>query len=75
MKQFMNDEDFLLESATARELFHDHAKSMPIFDFHCHLPPQEIAENRRFENLTDIWLRGDHYKWRAMRTNGVPEEK
>lgn len=71
----MNDEDFLLDTKTAQELYHDHAKAMPIFDFHCHLPTLEIAENRRFENITDIWLRGDHYKWRAMRTNGVGEDR
>ncbi len=65
--------DFLLDSATARTLFHEHAEGLPIFDYHCHLPPREIAENRRFENLTRIWLAGDHYKWRAMRANGVPE--
>ncbi|WP_455382698.1 glucuronate isomerase, partial [Salinispira pacifica] len=75
MKQFMNDDDFLLESEPARELYHDHAKSMPVFDFHCHLPPEDIAKNRMFSNITDIWLRGDHYKWRAERTNGVPEER
>jgi glucuronate isomerase len=72
MKEFLTD-DFLLETDTARVLYHDYAKSMPIFDYHCHLPPQQIAENKRFENLTQIWLYGDHYKWRAMRTNGVAE--
>lgn len=72
MKQFMND-DFLLNSETARELYHNHAKKMPIFDFHCHLPPREIAEDQRFENLGQIWLAGDHYKWRAMRTAGIDE--
>ncbi|MGM0674790.1 MAG: glucuronate isomerase [Spirochaetota bacterium] len=74
MKGFLTD-DFILETDTARRLYHDYAASMPIFDFHCHLPPQSIAEDRRYENLTDIWLRGDHYKWRAMRTNGVPERR
>jgi len=68
-------EDFLLHSDVARELYHDYAVKMPIFDFHCHLPPGEIAEDRQFANLTDIWLRGDHYKWRAMRTNGIDEER
>jgi glucuronate isomerase len=72
MKQFLTD-DFLLETDTARVLYHDHAKSIPIFDYHCHLPPRQIAENARFENLTQIWLYGDHYKWRAMRANGVNE--
>lgn len=72
MAQFMND-DFLLDTRYARRLYHDYAKSQPIFDYHCHLPPQQIAENYRFKNLCDIWLKGDHYKWRAMRTNGVAE--
>lgn len=67
-------EDFLLETESARRLYHDFASRMPIIDYHCHLPPKEIAENRQFENLTKIWLDGDHYKWRAMRTNGVPED-
>jgi glucuronate isomerase len=66
-------EDFLLHSDTAKALYHDCAAQMPIFDYHCHLPPRDIAENRRFENLTRIWLGGDHYKWRAMRANGVSE--
>jgi glucuronate isomerase len=72
MKSFL-DEDFLLNSAPAVELYHIHAKHMPIYDFHCHLPPQEIAEDRRYENLGLVWLGGDHYKWRAMRTNGIDE--
>lgn len=72
MKNFM-DEDFLLHSDTAKELYHDHAARMPIFDYHCHISPQEIAEDKRFDNMTAIWLNGDHYKWRAMRTNGVAE--
>jgi len=72
MKPFLT-EDFLLHSRSARILYHDFAKGMPIVDYHCHLPAQEIAENGNFENLTRIWLNGDHYKWRAMRTNGVPE--
>jgi glucuronate isomerase len=67
-------EDFLLETDAARELFHDHAKDLPIVDYHCHLPPQEVAEDRRFDNLSQIWLAGDHYKWRAMRSNGVSEK-
>ncbi|WP_227628549.1 glucuronate isomerase [Klebsiella pneumoniae] len=66
-------EDFLLDTEFARRLYHDYAKDQPIFDYHCHLPPQQVAENYRFKNLYDIWLKGDHYKWRAMRTNGVPE--
>lgn len=72
MSHFMS-EDFLLDTEFARRLFHDYAAHQPIFDYHCHLPPQQIAENTRFTNLYDIWLKGDHYKWRAMRANGVPE--
>ena len=67
------DENFLLQTETARRLYHEHAKDMPIIDYHCHLSPQDIANDRKFKNLTQIWLEGDHYKWRAMRTNGVPE--
>lgn len=67
-------EDYLLSTRTARRLYERHAVGQPIFDYHCHLPPAEIAGNRRFANLTQIWLGGDHYKWRAMRANGVPEE-
>ncbi len=67
-------EDFLLQSSAARRLYHDYAKELPIIDYHCHLPPGDIARNRRFANLWEIWLEGDHYKWRAMRTNGVSEE-
>lgn len=73
MKQFM-DENFLLQSKIAEKLYHDFAKDLPIIDYHCHLPPDEIAENKQFANLTKIWLDGDHYKWRAMRANGVAEE-
>lgn len=69
---FIHD-DFLLQSATARRLYHEHAEAQPILDYHCHLPPKDIAENRRFNNLFEIWLEGDHYKWRAMRANGVDE--
>jgi glucuronate isomerase len=72
-KNFLT-EDFLLSNETAKILYHEYAKDMPIFDYHCHLPPQDVAQNRRFENLTRIWLGGDHYKWRAMRTNGVAEQ-
>lgn len=67
------DADFLLRSPTAQKLYHDYAADMPIFDYHCHLSPEEIAQDRRFENIGQIWLAGDHYKWRAMRSNGVPE--
>lgn len=72
MKKFM-DENFLLHTETAQKLYHEHAAKMPIFDYHCHISPKEIAENKSFENITQIWLYGDHYKWRAMRTNGVDE--
>jgi glucuronate isomerase len=72
MRAFL-DEDFLLHTASSRRLFHEFAESLPIIDYHCHLPVAEIAQNTRFDNLTRIWLLGDHYKWRAMRTNGVPE--
>jgi glucuronate isomerase len=65
--------DFLLQTDTAKHLFHEHAEKMPIFDYHCHLPVQQIADDIQFKNLTQIWLYGDHYKWRAMRTNGVDE--
>lgn len=67
------DENFLLQTKTAQKLYHEHAKDMPIIDYHCHLSPEDIANDRKFDNLTQIWLEGDHYKWRAMRTNGVPE--
>jgi glucuronate isomerase len=66
-------ENFLLYSRTAVRLYHRFAEVEPIFDYHCHLPPRDIAENRQFKNLSEIWLEGDHYKWRAMRANGVPE--
>ncbi len=73
MKKFM-DENFLLQTETAKRLYHDHAAKMPIYDYHCHLSPKEIAEDKRYDNLGEIWLGGDHYKWRAMRTNGVAEK-
>lgn len=66
-------ENFLLQNDRAVELYHDYASDLPIIDYHCHLPPTQIADDHRFENLTQIWLYGDHYKWRAMRTAGVPE--
>jgi glucuronate isomerase len=71
-KIFITD-DFLLHSDTARALYHDFAKKQPIFDYHCHLSPKDIAEDRQFENLAQIWIEGDHYKYRAMRANGVDE--
>ncbi len=70
--EFMG-EDFLLYSEAARRLYHEYAREMPIFDYHCHLPPKDIAENRQFRNITELWLGGDHYKWRALRAAGVPE--
>ena len=73
MKPFM-DEDFLLSTPTARHLYHDVAAGMPILDYHCHIDPREIAEDRKFENITQVWLGGDHYKWRQMRSNGIGED-
>lgn len=73
MKKFLDD-NFLLHNSTAVKLYHDYAGSMPIIDYHCHLSPQEIYENKRYKNLTEIWLYGDHYKWRVMRANGVEEK-
>ncbi len=67
--------DFLLESEAARRLYHDHAAVMPICDYHSHLSPQEIADNRQFDNLAQLWLHGDHYKWRAMRAAGIDEHR
>src|SRR5215213_11974579 len=69
---FITD-DFLLQSGRARSLYHDYAEPEPILDYHCHLPPADVAANRRFANLFEIWLEGDHYKWRAMRANGIEE--
>ena len=73
MKDFLDD-NFILQNETAQKLFHEHAKNLPIIDYHCHLNPKDIAENRQFKNLTQIWLEGDHYKWRAIRANGIDEE-
>ncbi len=73
MKSFM-DENFLLQTETAVKLYHDYAKTMPVLDYHCHINPKEIAEDRHFENITQIWLGGDHYKWRFMRSCGVDEK-
>lgn len=72
MKQFMDD-NFVLQNETAEYLYHNHAKKLPIIDYHCHLDPKMIAEDYKFDNLGELWLGGDHYKWRAMRTNGVDE--
>ena len=68
------DDDFFLENESARTLFNEYAKDEPICDYHCHLPPEEVATNKRFGNLADIWLGGDHYKWRALRSNSIPEQ-
>ena len=73
MKNFM-DKDFLLFNDTAKKLFHEHAAKMPIFDWHCHLSPKEIYENKQPENIAQLWLGGDHYKWRAMRSCGIDEK-
>ncbi|MBC8006079.1 MAG: glucuronate isomerase [Verrucomicrobia bacterium] len=73
MKKFM-DENFLLQTETAQKLYHEYAAKMPIFDYHCHINPKDIADDRKFNTITEIWLAGDHYKWRGMRTNGVAEK-
>lgn len=72
MKNFM-DENFLLQTETAQQLFHEYAAAMPIIDYHCHISPQEIAEDKKYDSITEVWLGGDHYKWRAMRSCGVDE--
>lgn len=74
MKKPFMDADFLLTNEAAKDLFHNHAEKMPVVDYHCHINPAEIAEDKRYENIAQPWLAGDHYKWRQMRTNGVPEE-
>ncbi|MFM7769745.1 MAG: glucuronate isomerase, partial [Bacteroidota bacterium] len=72
MKAFI-DPEFLLSTKTAQTLFHNYAEKAPIIDYHNHLSPLEVAENKRYDNITQVWLNGDHYKWRAMRINGVDE--
>lgn len=83
MRKFM-DEDFMLYNETGKKLFHTYAEHMPIVDYHCHISPKEIYEDRKFNNIAEVWLGGknpdgsyfgDHYKWRVMRSNGVPEDK
>ena len=69
MTSFMNA-DFLLKTETAKKLYHEHAEKMPIIDYHCHINPQEIYEDKRYNSITEVWLGGDHYKWRAMRSCG-----
>jgi glucuronate isomerase len=73
MNKFM-DKDFLLSTDTAKHLFHDYCENMPICDYHCHLSPQEIYENKAPSDIAELWLGGDHYKWRAMHSCGVPED-
>lgn len=73
MSKFIHD-DFLLSNDSAKILYHTYAKDMPIIDYHCHISPKDIAENRKYKNITELWLGGDHYKWRAMRSNGVDEK-
>ena len=73
VKKFI-DENFLLNTKTAETLYHSYAKDMPVIDYHCHLPPDQIAADKNFDNLTQVWLYGDHYKWRAMRANGISED-
>lgn len=74
MAGFM-DADFLLSTETAKTLYHGTAETLPIIDYHCHINPQEIAEDRKFDSITQVWLGGDHYKWRLMRAAGIPEDK
>ncbi len=74
MGEYFLTDDFLLQGKIAQRLYHGHVKDLPIIDYHCHLPPDEIASNKQFNNLTDIWLKGDHYKWRAQRSLGVNEK-
>ncbi len=73
MKKFMDDQDFLLSTKTGEQLYHDYAEGMPILDYHCHISPKEIWEDKTFKSITEVWLGGDHYKWRLMRANGVDE--
>lgn len=73
MKQVLHD-DFLLTTETAKKLYYTYSEPMPVIDYHCHIDPMEIARDRRYDNITQVWLGGDHYKWRLMRANGVPEE-
>lgn len=73
MKQFLDD-NFLLSTKTSEKLYHEYAENMPIIDYHCHINPKEIYEDRKFENITQVWLGGDHYKWRQMRSNGIDEK-
>ena len=69
------DQDFLLSTETAKRLYHGTAETLPIIDYHCHINPREIAEDRTFDSITQVWLGGDHYKWRLMRAAGIPEDR
>ena len=73
MKSFIN-EDFLLENNTAQRLYHEYAEDLPIVDYHCHIDASEIADDKNFDNITELWLKGDHYKWRLMRAAGIDEK-
>ena len=73
MREFMG-KDFLLSNETAKHLYHDYAAKMPIIDYHCHISQKEIYEDRQFNTITEVWLGGDHYKWRQMRANGIDEK-
>ena len=73
MENKISHRNFLLKTKRSVTLYHDYAEALPIIDYHCHLSPKDIAENKQFQNLTQVWLNGDHYKWRAMRTSGVDE--
>ena len=73
MKKFM-DENFILTNSTAETLYHEYSEKMPIIDYHCHINPKEILDNKKFKNITEVWLYGDHYKWRQMRTFGIDEK-
>ena len=73
-KRAFMDKDFLLDTEEARILFHKYAEDMPIIDYHCHIDPKDIAEDRNFDSITELWLGGDHYKWRAMRQCGIAEK-
>ena len=73
MSGFMT-EDFLLYNETARRLYHEYSENLPIIDYHCHVSPKEIYEDKKFENITELWLGGDHYKWRLMRSEGISED-
>ena len=74
MTPFLSEQTFLLDTEAGQKLYHQYAQGMPIADYHCHIDPKEIWEDRRFDDLAQVWLGGDHYKWRLMRGNGVEED-